>query len=151
MENITPVEHRENQASVIAALEAIQAALEGSVVSQGYFDVTYMLPVDFDGADVQELKGHPTLRGRVMDIALVEISEALDSAAETIVVGNAGDADCYALTAAIGTASIGDSKHPVVTQGVTSIIPAGEDILITNTTAGSTGIGKIALTIRWFP
>jgi hypothetical protein len=150
-EKLTIQEQRDHAAAVEAALEAIQTALEGSVASNGYFDVTYQFPVDFDGNDTQVFTSHPTLRGIVLDFALHTVSEALDSAAETVVVGSNADNDCYASIAIGATVAIGASRHPAVVQGVTSIIPAGSTVEVENSTAGSTGIGVMALTVRYFP
>lgn len=150
-------EQREQAAAVRAALEGVQTALEGGSLSD-FFDVTYVLPAkDFGDGWTEVLEAHPTLRGVVKNVALYDVTEALNAVttpARVDVGINSGDADAFSISAGIGAVSIGAAANPALTAGVTGTIPAGTDILVTGVapTGGTpAGVATVAVTIRYFP
>jgi hypothetical protein len=129
-------------------LSALETAAQSP--GSGAIHVTYVIPMDFGAGGTFAIEGHPSLRGKVVDCSIVNVSEALDSASEVIDVGDAGDDDEFAVIAVGGTIAIGASAHPAIVDGVSPTIPVSHPVIVTFTSAGTTGIADVHLTVAYF-
>ena len=121
---------------------------------KGGFCITYKLNrVDFgNAAEIRNVSTPRGFRGEVLSILLYDVTEVFD-AAETIDIGiDGGDLDAVidGATLATGTAVDGSIRAGLI-AGVTPVIPnTGAQLALSTTSVGTTGIGSLALTIRFY-
>lgn len=122
------------------------------------FSVTYTFPAkDFGAGDFTESFETPVgFRGLVRAISLFDVTEVFSTTTTQARINlgvPSGDADAYAYTGGLGALQVAASDSPVVTHGVTRIIPANSEVTfqgIAPTGGTPTGIATVAITVQYF-
>ena len=148
-----------HELNVRTSLDKIQNAVEtkgDAGAGPESFCATYKFSrIDFgNAAEVRNIQPPLGYQFEIVSILLYDVTEVFDSA-ETIDIGiDGGDTDAYVdgATLATGTA-VGDSIRATIVDGVTGHdagANTGAELAITTSTVGTTGIGSLAITFRFF-
>ena len=119
---------------------------------KGGYCVTYKFPqVNFDAVNVRNFSKPRGYQGEVLSILRYNITEAFD-AIETLDIGEEGGAvDTVVNGATLPIIAVDLSDRATIVDGVTPIIPTlAQEMILTGTSVGTTGIADIAVTIRYF-
>ena len=144
--------------AVETALQEIQTAEEsiGSVpTGRGGFCVTYKFPqIDWGNAiEVRNIVPPLGFRGEVLSAVITNTTE-VHSNAETFDLGiDGGDTNAYLAASTVAVVAVGASVRAGLVAGVTgyTAIPnTGAELVVTTTSAGTTGISDLSITIRYY-
>lgn len=142
---------------------ALEAQLGGQPVHSGVeaFSITYTFPdVDMGGGTKTErIEGVEGFRGTVKAILIYNVTETWSDTDSEIDIGiNGGDTDAYVDGAEFGIllddtdASLSALAASLNAGVVGTVIPVGEDIIVTfvTPTSGTTGIATVGVTIQYY-
>ena len=122
---------------------------------KGAFSVTYKFTATDFGTSTSSLIAPPAgLRGEIKELNLYDVTEIFNEVATgaTVLVGTAADTNKYATSAEFGTLAQDAAESFALTDGVTTVLPADTDILVSfimSDHGTSTGIASVALTINF--
>lgn len=151
-------------ATRIAVAQELRLRSEG----KGAFSVTYVFgdsgstTIDFGAAGSDVIAPPPGLRGALKDLSVYDVTETFNDEASTplgahVLVGIASDTNAYGTfpNAAAGFVELAANAAEdfALTIGVTAILPADTDILVSyiaSNHATPAGRATIALTINYF-
>jgi len=146
-----------------AIQERIATAQEARLRSdgQGAFSVSFTFgtkaaPIDFGASLTQVIAPPAGLRGEIKSIDVYDCSETFNKDTgdgAVILVGTAADTNKYGTSAVLGTLASGAGTNLAVTDGVTTVLPADADILVSFIQSDhGTPAGKavVTLTINFF-
>lgn len=137
------------------------------VDGKGSFSVTYTFGdstnfIDFGAASSNEVAPPAGVRGELKDLNVYDVTETFDDDGSTplgahVLVGTAADTNAYGTfpNAAAGFVELASAAAEdfAVTLGVTAILPADTDFLVSfvpSNGAGPAGRAVVSLTINYF-
>jgi len=125
----------------------------------GAFSVTYKFGtssyIDFGASNTALIAPPAGLRGELKELNIYDVTETFNevAAGATVLVGTAADTDKYATSASIGTLASDAADTFALTDGVTTVLPADADILVSfiqSDHGTPAGRASVSLTINYF-